>query len=408
MENSEMDSTDILQKYFAQATNTNAIAITKEATAPKHPDVSVIVPVFNMELYLKDCLDSLLAQSHSNIEIICINDASTDDSLEILKKYAKKDTRMRIYSFEENVGVASCRNYALERACGEYISFVDSDDWVSLNFYGKLYKLAKDGNYDVVKGEFYYAHEDGTYELSNTNTKITNCLNQNKFIGTVFCVDFWTALYRNVFLQNIHAKFPKLSNSEDTVFLFNVLFHNPKFSLINDTSYYYRQRQGSAHNSHVSLKVFSVFASFEVTSALLDKSPMALAEYMEFYCHYIYEGMLLYYKDVLFFGLPKQESLYLQKIIDILKKCQHLDLLLEYIPHPFLKKLIKTNSITQSDILLLKKEIFIGAHGFIFSYCKYWLRYKLARKETKPYYKQKYLICKRLMQLKHELSRNLV
>jgi len=402
IKNTEMDNTDILQKYFGQAINTHVIAITNEKNAPKHPDISVIVPVFNTALYLKDCLDSLLAQSHENLEIICINDASTDDSLEILKKYAKKDARIIIYSFEENVGVAICRNYALQKARGEYISFVDSDDWVALNFYEKLYKLAKNGDYDLVKSEFYYAHEDGTYELSNTNISIRNCLDQNKFIGKVFCVDFWTALYRNAFLQNIHAEFPKLSNGEDTVFLFNTLFHKPKFSLISDTFYYYRQRQGSAHSSHVSLKIVSIFAYFEITCALLDKSQLSQADYMDFYCYNIYDRMLNYYRDCMFLALSNQENLlYLQKIIDILKKCKYFDLLLDYSPHPLLKKLIKANSISQSDLLLLKKEICMGKNNLIFSYCKYWLRSKIARKKKRLYYKHKYLICKRLMEFKY-------
>ena len=104
------------------------------------PKISVIIPVYNVEKYLPKCLDSLINQTLSDIEIICINDCSTDNSLEILEEYASKDERIKIIDLKENQGAAAARNKGLEIAKGEYLGFVDPDDYVDLNFYEELYK----------------------------------------------------------------------------------------------------------------------------------------------------------------------------------------------------------------------------------------------------------------------------
>ena len=101
------------------------------------PKISVIVPVYNVEKYLARCLDSIINQTLADIEIICINDGSTDNSLEILNDYAKKDSRIKIID-QTNAGLSCARNAGMQIAQGEYIGFVDSDDWIDLDFYEKL------------------------------------------------------------------------------------------------------------------------------------------------------------------------------------------------------------------------------------------------------------------------------
>jgi len=115
------------------------------------PNVSIIVPIYNVEPYLHRCLDSLVNQTLKDIEIICINDCSPDNSLDILKEYAEKDERINIINFEKNQGVSVARNTGIEIAKGEYIGFVDSDDYVDLDFYEKLYKKARETDADMVK-----------------------------------------------------------------------------------------------------------------------------------------------------------------------------------------------------------------------------------------------------------------
>ena len=115
------------------------------------PKVSVIVPVYNVEKYLENCLETLISQTLKDIEIICINDGSKDSSPDILKKYALNDERIKIID-KHNEGLSAARNDGLNVATGEYIGYVDSDDWVDLNFYEKLYNAAKKHNAEVACG----------------------------------------------------------------------------------------------------------------------------------------------------------------------------------------------------------------------------------------------------------------
>lgn len=110
--------------------------------------VSVIIPVYNSEKYLEKCLNSLIKQTLEDIEIVCINDGSTDNSLEILNAYAKKDRRIKVLS-QKNLKQGAARNNGLKIAQGEFISFVDSDDWVDFDYLEKLYNAAIDNNVNM-------------------------------------------------------------------------------------------------------------------------------------------------------------------------------------------------------------------------------------------------------------------
>ena len=110
--------------------------------------VSVIVPVYNVEKYLRQCLDSIINQTLKEIEILCINDGSTDSSPEILKEYEEKDSRIKIIN-KKNAGLSAARNQGLELAKGEYVSFIDSDDWINETFCEALYTAAKKYDSDI-------------------------------------------------------------------------------------------------------------------------------------------------------------------------------------------------------------------------------------------------------------------
>ena len=115
------------------------------------PKISVIVAVYNVGPYLKCGMDCLLNQTLKDMEFICIDDCSTDNSLEILREYAQKDSRFKIIESEKNGGAAIARNKGLDVATGEYLGFMDPDDTIDLNYYEELYKKAKEGNFDIVK-----------------------------------------------------------------------------------------------------------------------------------------------------------------------------------------------------------------------------------------------------------------
>ncbi len=113
------------------------------------PIISVIIPVYNTEEYLPRCLDSILNNTYKNLQVICVNDGSVDNSLRILNEYASKDSRVLVID-KENEGVSVARNVGLEYAQGEYISFIDSDDWIHNNYFELLYKESIKNSVDVI------------------------------------------------------------------------------------------------------------------------------------------------------------------------------------------------------------------------------------------------------------------
>jgi len=385
---------------YIYAVDAKPLAISNDKNAPQNPNVSAIMRVFNTAGYLTNCLDSLLSQKHGNMEIICVNDGSYDNSLAILEEYAKKDERIRIYSFEENVGVATCRNYALSKAHGEYIGFIDAGDWVSSDFYETLYKEAKEGSYDIAKGQSCVAYNKKNYKISKRNSEIAKYLEQDTFLGLAFQSELYTALYRKSFLQNIHAEFPSLYNGEDKVFLLNILLQHPRISLVDGAFYYSREIPDYARPSDSKLNINYMFEHFEMLCDLLNKRPLSQAEYMNYYFHAIFVEMLRYYENTVFFELTSAEcALYLQRICGIMKMCQYLELLLELCPYSMLKKSLEKELITEAEIAQFQKEIFIKSSSFVFSYYKYFLCYKLSHGRKRIYYKRKYLICKKIKKL---------
>ena len=173
--------------------------------------ISVIIPIYNSQNHLAKCLDSITNQSLKDIEIICIDDFSNDKSVEILNNYAIKDKRIKIIKLEENKGASYARNIGIDNAQGEYISFIDSDDYIEKNFYELLYKKAKEENADISKG--YYRYKNENKIILNINEKI-------KEEKSNFAFDFCSAIYKSTLIKNNHIYFPPLSDMEDPIFSF--------------------------------------------------------------------------------------------------------------------------------------------------------------------------------------------
>ena len=130
--------------------------------------ISIIIPVYNVEPYIKKCLDSIINQTHTNLEILCINDGSTDSSGKICDEYAMKDNRIKVFH-QHNQGVSAARNVGLNNFTGDYIGFVDSDDWIEPDMYETLYNLVKHN--DVPVGVVNYFMDTDTQSLAMTNLK---------------------------------------------------------------------------------------------------------------------------------------------------------------------------------------------------------------------------------------------
>ncbi len=204
------------------------------------PKVSVIIPVYNRKKYLKRCLDSVINQTLKNIEIICIDDGSTDQSLEILNEYRKKDGRIIIIN-QKNQGAGLARNSGLKIAKGEYIGFVDSDDWIDLNFYETLFKEAKKQDADLART--LYVHE---FQKNSKEDYINKTIHKRKSEGELLNVNehsvvIWNAIYKREFLQKNNIYFDKLQAVEDVPFTARATYYSKKTIPVIGTYYHYRK-----------------------------------------------------------------------------------------------------------------------------------------------------------------------
>ena len=165
--------------------------------------ISVIVPVYNVEKYLECSLESILSQTYKDIELICINDCSTDKSLEILKVYANKDSRVKIINNEFNIGAGGSRNIGVKHSSGEYLTFVDPDDWIEKDRLAKMYDYAVLNNADIVETSFkIYKDYSRKIELcifKNFISENTNLRNNSKYLLN-YSFDPWCKLYKAYWL----------------------------------------------------------------------------------------------------------------------------------------------------------------------------------------------------------------
>ena len=203
------------------------------------PKVSVVIPVYSVEKYLASCLDSVCGQTLKNIEIICVNDCSQDNSLEIIQEYAKSDNRLKIIDFKENKGVGAARNAAIVAAQGQYIGFVDSDDWIEADFYEKLYSASNNTQFDIIKGADLYVEIGDKYKIYSQNDSIK----QNKYN---FYAQFTTAIYKTRFLKQNNIYFPEnFKIYEDISFILQGVYYAKSINIIEDAIYHYVRHSGS-------------------------------------------------------------------------------------------------------------------------------------------------------------------
>jgi len=198
--------------------------------------ISVILPVYNTSKYLKRILSAIINQTLSDIEIICIDDASTDNSIEILKKYGNNDNRIKIIHFDINKGVSVARNKGIELATGEFLSFMDSDDYVDKKYLEYLYSYSK--GYDVVVTHF----------ARGTNESDDYYLDKGKHYNNGYLFD---SIFRKEFLDKNNIRFNnKRRRRGDYYFRKNCYKYNPIIVEAPDVGiyYYYKERLGSIMN----------------------------------------------------------------------------------------------------------------------------------------------------------------
>ena len=215
--------------------------------------VSVIVPVYNVEGYLERCLDSIISQTFSNIEIICVDDGSTDRSGELLEKYSETDSRI-IVLHKEHGGLSSARNVALSFVKGKYVCFVDSDDWLESNAIEELVSHMT-GEIDIVAAGAYIEDEGGDSaerikELKNIYTaKLSGAfpLDDNSINNVPIVV--WSKLFKSGIIKKTGLVFLDGCNYEDNHFTIEYLVHSKSVFFVNKNLYHYVRRENSISNS---------------------------------------------------------------------------------------------------------------------------------------------------------------
>jgi len=211
--------------------------------------VSIIIPVYNVEKYLRQCLDSVINQTFEDIEIICINDCSTDNSLNILKEFILKDNRIKIIDLNQNKGVSNARNEGVKFAKGKYLTFIDSDDWVTKDYVEVLYNSIEKYNTDfVVANQLLFNNITSKITIVSDSSKIIydklfyEKKDKDMILQNISCVQMstiWANIFKRSFISENNLSFKEVK-LEDVLFMWEVFIKAHSFIFIRNSVYYYR------------------------------------------------------------------------------------------------------------------------------------------------------------------------
>ena len=273
--------------------------------------ISVIVPVYNVEKYIRKCLDSLVNQTFKDFEIIIVNDGTKDNSKQIVDEYISKYPNLIKYLEKENGGQASARNLGLKHAIGDYVTFVDPDDWIELEMLEKLYNRMTETNSDIVVCGAYSVidGENNKIETFNQHTKdnhknyILNCSGP--------C---WQLIKTSIFIEN-NLNFLEQRFYEDISIIPSLCLFAKKVEFLDESLYYYLIRSGSTMNQiEYNPSLEDIFSSLSNLSEIFQKNNVYQKFYQEL--EYVYIEHLLHAASLRFFKFKKYEQL--NKIIEIM------------------------------------------------------------------------------------------
>ena len=255
--------------------------------------VSVIVPVYNTSKYLDKCINSLVNQTLEDIEIIIINDGSTDDSKKKIELWEKKDKRIKLYN-KENGGQASARNLGLSVATGEYIAFLDSDDYVSNEMYNLLYQEAKKDDFDIILCDYYLDYGDKIIKNEKICSKTSLMSSGDYILSTPSPVN---KIIKRSFLKESNFSFPEGFIYEDLASMPVLGIYNPSIKYLNKYLYYDVQTPSSTmRNDKYKEKYEDIFRAIEyLYNNILGKGFDQELEYIITY-HFLYLGSLNFFK----------------------------------------------------------------------------------------------------------------
>lgn len=208
------------------------------------PKVSVVLPCYNVSKFVDPMFTSLRNQTLKDIEIICVDDKSTDDTVKKIREFMKSDNRISLYKLGKNTGASHARNYGLKKSNGKYVCFLDPDDYIDDDFVEKLYKAITKTKSDVAKAKF---------KVGDKYWKTHELVKENYLY---FSSEHCSAMYNKKFLLENNILYPEdVITGEDVVFLSNLVLHTNKIITIDDTCYHYVRREGSLDSQKLSHKM---------------------------------------------------------------------------------------------------------------------------------------------------------
>lgn len=243
------------------------------------PKVSVVLPCYNVSRYIGRCLNSLTCQTLSDIEIICVDDKSSDDTAEIIRQYAMRDSRIKLIQQKKNAGVSVARNTGVDAASGEYIGFVDPDDWVERDYYQKLYDKIVAEDADVCAGNTREYYTNGRIKVRND---IINNIIRAK---CHFCYTVWCAIYKTSFIRENNICCPVgITNGEDTVFCIKCAVAANKIVGVKNTYYHYIRYTNSAEGRYYTER--HIKSRIQVANMIVDLINDAEISESDYICYF--------------------------------------------------------------------------------------------------------------------------
>jgi len=230
-------------------------------------------------------LASLVRQTLQDIEIICIDDKGTDNSFRVVEEFAKKDKRFHLVYNAKNLGIALSEQRGIDVAKGEYVAFLDPDDWVDLNYYERLYSAAHKRKYDIAKADRLMVYADDVIDDVHMNDRILYRMQQGLTLFSSWTFGWTTAIYKKRFLSKNHIRITPLNLGFDVVFLSEVLSYQPTCVLVENVFYYYLQRNTSI-TKRMNAYGYQSWMLYVLKICLLALNvPMDKDEYLEFMAH---------------------------------------------------------------------------------------------------------------------------
>lgn len=282
--------------------------------------ISVIVPIYNVEKYLDRCVDSIINQTYKNLEIVLVDDGSLDNCPKMCDDYAEKDSRIKVVH-KENGGLSDARNAGMKVATGEYVSFIDSDDYVSLDFYETLLDTIVDNNSDIVECGVVKFYEDNSFDKYSDDLKVTNydtldglegLINENPFKQHV-----WNKLYKSSIALDIPYEVGKLN--EDEFWTYQIFGKAKKVTRIYKTMYYYFQRGSSIMGKGYNIKRLDALEGKMNRQAYIEKNFPTLTTKAKVD---LYGSCMFAYQSVLKFMSGKDKKKAIKIIKDYKNRCK--------------------------------------------------------------------------------------